>query len=153
MSNSHVFVGRSGVLAAIDVLHRQRWQKRAMTSAFHQDPREFLSDKQKLRLFAERKGRCHKCDHKLRSGERWIVEHVIALQNGGSNDWENLAITCFLCFPKKNAEDAAKAAKGRDVAVSCYLPSDQKQKKGRPLPGTKRSGWKHRMDGTWEKRG
>lgn len=30
--------------------------------------------------------------------------------------------------------------------------SSQRQKKGRPIPGSKRSGWKHKMSGAWERR-
>lgn len=123
-----------------------------MTHAFRHTPREYLTDHQKAALFLERGGRCHKCERKLKSGDKWIVEHVIALSCGGTNDWKNLAITCEWCLPKKNSEDAAKAAKIRAVAVSSVLPLDQRRKKGRPLPGSKRSPWKQKMSGQWERR-
>ena len=120
--------------------------------AFKHEPREYLTDHQKAALFLERGGKCHKCERKLRSGSKWIVEHLIALSCGGTNDWKNLGITCEWCLPAKNAEDAAKAAKIRAVAVASVLPTDQRRKKGRPLVGSKRSGWRRKMDGTLERR-
>ena len=124
------------------------------THAFRHEKREYLTDQEATELFLEKKGRCHKCERKIRAsaGEKWFREHHIALSTGGSNKWANWTITCEWCFPKKNAEDAAKTAKIRAVAVATIIPTDQRQKRGRPLAGTKRSGWKHKMSGEWVKR-
>lgn len=124
-----------------------------MTHPWKHEPREFLTNNEKVELFKERGGRCHRCTRKLYPGDLWIVEHIVALQNGGTNDWANLDVTGIkCCLKEKNAEDAAKAAKMRAVAVSTYLPTSEKKSKGRPMPGTKRSGLKKRMDGTVERR-
>lgn len=122
------------------------------THAFRHEPRQRLSDQQRAKLFLDRGGKCHACGRKLRSGDDWIAEHVTALQVGGGNEWANLAVTCAWCLPKKNATDAAKAAKGRAVAVASIIPTSQRQKKGRPIDGSKRSRWKKKMDGTVERR-
>lgn len=115
------------------------------------EPREFLTDQQKAKLFRERDGTCHRCTVKIR-GRRWYVEHLIALSGGGTNAWENLGVTCEACFPDKNREDAKKAAKGRAVAVSTIIPPSQRKRKGRPMMGSKASGWRKKLDGTVERR-
>ena len=71
-------------------------------TAFHTNPRKSLTDQQKAKLFLERGGRCHRCKRKLGPADVWIVEHVQALENGGTNDWENLTVTCAWCLPEKN---------------------------------------------------
>lgn len=118
------------------------------THAFKHERREYLTDQERAKLFLDRGGRCHKCSRKLGPADKWIVEHLIALQNGGTNDWSNLEVTCSWCVPKKNAEDASQAAKTRAVAVSHIVPTDQRRKKGPPIPGSRRSKYKRKMDGT-----
>lgn len=111
------------------------------THAFKNVPRKWLTDQQRARLFLERGGCCHKCSRKLGPADKWIVEHLLALQNGGTNEWENLTVTCSWCVPQKNAEDAAKAAKTRAIAVSHIVPrSERKQSRSsfrKKPPGTK----------------
>ena len=114
-------------------------------------PRETLTDHERAALFLRKRGICHRCTRKIRS-EVWYAEHLNALQTGGDNSKANWDVTCKNCFPLKNAEDAGKAAKSRAVAVSCYVPRSQRQSKWKPLPGSKRSGWKHKMGGGWERR-
>ena len=100
-------------------------------TAFHTNPRKSLTDQQKAKLFLERGGRCHRCKRKLGPADVWIVEHVQALENGGTNDWENLDLTCSWCLPEKNREDHGKAAKTRHVATKHIVPkSERKPKRG-----------------------
>ena len=120
--------------------------------AFKHEPRQPLTDQERVQLFLEKGGRCHRCTRKIMHGEKWYDEHVHSLGTGGSNKWFNRDVTCKNCFPIKNAEDAKKLAKGRAVAVSRIIPPSQRQKKGRPMPGSKRSGFRKRMDGTVERR-
>jgi 5-methylcytosine-specific restriction endonuclease McrA len=122
------------------------------THAFRHEPRQRLTDQQRARLFLERGGICHRCTAKIRQGRRWYDEHLIALENGGTNAWENRVLTCENCFAPKNAEDDKKAAKGRAVATACIIPPSQRQRKGRPMPGSRASGFRKRMDGTVERR-
>lgn len=65
----------------------------------------------RLRVFDRCQGRCGICDRKIRPGEGWTLEHVIALINGGKNAESNLDVTCNWCLPAKNAEDVAEKAK------------------------------------------
>jgi len=93
---------------------------------WHHTKRQTLSPQKRAKLFLERHGKCHRCTRILRPSDTWIVEHVIALENGGSNDWENLDITCSWCKPEKDAADHGKAAKSRRVATKHVLPKSQR---------------------------
>ena len=115
------------------------------------DDREYLTDAQKVELFMEKDGRCHRCTRKIRR-EKWYCEHLTALGLGGGNKKRNWAVTCANCFPEKNAEDAGKMAKMRAVAVSTYLPGNLKRGRWPPIPGSKRSKFRKRFDGTVERR-
>lgn len=111
-------------------------------TAFETTPRKRLTDQQKAKLFLERGGRCHRCKRKLRVGDKWTDEHVEALQNGGTNDWENRDICCDWCFKPKNAEDAKKAAKTRAVATKCIVPESLRQKSSLRKPEGMRWNWR-----------
>jgi 5-methylcytosine-specific restriction protein A len=116
------------------------------------EPRKRLTDHQRAAIFLNFGGICHRCERKLRSGDSWQLDHIIALENGGKDEPDNLAPCCDWCHKGKTAEDHGKAAKGRAVAVSTIIPRSQRQKKGRPMMGSKASGWRKRMDGTVERR-
>lgn len=45
----------------------------------------------KLRVFEAYEGRCYLSGVKIRPGDKWELEHVIALINGGENRERNLA--------------------------------------------------------------
>ena len=100
-------------------------------SAFHHDPRIRLTPQRVAKLFLERNGCCRECGRKLGPSDDYIVEHVIALENGGTNDWENLGITCSWCKPKKDAEDHGKAAGNRSKATKHFLSKSERQKRSR----------------------
>ena len=74
-----------------------------MRSPWHHEPRKFLTEQQAAKLFLERGGVCSQCGRKLMPADDWIVEHALALENGGTNDWSNLTLTCTWCKPKKDA--------------------------------------------------
>lgn len=69
----------------------------------------------RARVFERCGGKCHRCGRKINAGEKWTLEHVIALINGGRNAESNLSVTCDWCLPVKNAEDVAIKAKGAKV--------------------------------------
>ena len=81
-------------------------------------PRVRFTPQQVAKLFLERHGCCRECGRKLGPSDSWIVEHVIALENGGTNDLENLGITCSYCKPIKDARDHAQAGKQRRTATN-----------------------------------
>jgi 5-methylcytosine-specific restriction protein A len=99
-----------------------------MRSAWHHDPRIRLSQQQTAKLFVERGGRCRECGRKLGPADDYIVEHVTALECGGSNAWENLGITGLCCKAKKDAADHAQAGKQRRTATK-HLVSKSMRKR------------------------
>jgi 5-methylcytosine-specific restriction protein A len=101
------------------------------------------------RLFEAKGHRCHNCTRVIEPGQHWTLEHLIALINGGENRESNLGVTCDWCLPGKNAADVAekstvyrKRAKANGIKTTKYPP----------MPGTKASGWKRKMDGTLVRR-
>jgi len=69
-----------------------------------------VPDRVRLRVWDRAHGRCHRCGRKIGAAERWTLEHVVALINGGENRERNLNITCSWCLPDKNAADVAEKA-------------------------------------------
>ena len=100
-------------------------------SPWHHDPRIRLTEAKTVKLFIERGGCCgqKECGRKLGPKDDWIVEHIIALENGGTNEWDNLGITCTWCKPKKDADDHAQAASNRSKATKHFLPKSMRQSK------------------------
>lgn len=76
----------------------------------------------RVRVFERCGGKCHRCQRKIRPGEGWTLEHLIALINGGRNAEDNLSVTCDWCLPEKNAEDVAEKAKTYAVKAKHLLP-------------------------------
>lgn len=98
----------------------------------------------RLRVWDRCQGHCHMCGRKILVGERWVLEHLKALILGGRNAEDNLGLTCCNCLPIKNAADVSaksKVAKIRKKHIGAKA-------KGRPMAGSKASGWKKCMDGT-----
>jgi 5-methylcytosine-specific restriction endonuclease McrA len=92
--------------------------------------------------------RCHCCGRVIRPGEYWQLDHVVALINGGQNRESNLRPICRDCCYAKTALDVAKKAKVARVRQKHYGLKKPK----RPMPGSRASGFRKRMDGTVERR-
>lgn len=108
-------------------------------SPWHHEPRARLTNQQVAKLFFERGGRCCQCGRKLGPSCDYIVEHKIALENGGTNDWHNLDITgTKCCKDRKDAKDHAEAAKSRKAATRHVVSKSMRQKSGL----SKRDGYK-----------
>jgi hypothetical protein len=109
---------------------------------------------QKTALFLERGGKCEhpSCRRKLRPGDGYYFEHVLALECGGTDDDDNLQIWCHWHKAEKDAKDHGQAGKQRQTATKHFLPGSQKHTRTRPMPGTKRSGWKQKVSGDWVRR-
>jgi 5-methylcytosine-specific restriction protein A len=100
--------------------------------------RRRLTPTQRLRLFEEHKGVCALCGNPIRSGEKWIVEHIRPLGLGGTNDTSNLAPVHAACGDGKTHGkdgDAARIAKAKRVKMRSIGISRAKQKiPSRPFP-------------------
>jgi len=130
------------------------------TSPFHHNPRGSMTPQRRARIFAARSGVCGNqergkdnwgCGRKLRAGEEWSVEHDPALELGGVDKDEQCFVVCSWCRKPKDASDHGKAAKNRNVYTAVYVPRKYRTK-GRPMPGSKASGFKKKMDGSVERR-
>jgi HNH endonuclease len=80
----------------------------------------------------------------------WTCDHIQAVINGGANRERNLHPLCEWCEPPKTEADVHE--KSRSYRRQLRHAGIKLAPKGRPLPGTLASGWKHRMDGGWERR-
>ena len=118
-------------------------------SPWHHDPRIRLSDQKTAKLFLERGGTCGECKRKLGPSDDWIVEHIIALENGGSNDWDNLGLTCDRCKPLKDAADHGKAAKSRKSAARFVVSRSMRKSK---FACGRNSKFKQKLNGQIEER-
>ncbi len=90
------------------------------------------------------------CGRPLRPGDAWTCDHIQAVINGGANRESNLHPLCEWCEPLKTVVDMHE--KSRAYRKRLRHAGIKLAPKGRPLPGTIASGWKHRMDGGWERR-
>ena len=88
----------------------------------------------RLRVWERCEGRCHKCQRKIPVGDKWILEHLIALINGGANAESNLCLTCSWCKPIKDAEDVAEKAKTYAVKSKHLLPRKPSRLQSRGFP-------------------
>ena len=100
-----------------------------MTNPFQHVKRKDFTPQERAQVFALRGGKCHRCERKLTARDRWILEHVIALENGGTNDLENMDVTCSWCEPDKTAEDHAKAGHSRRAYTRHVVPSEFRRSK------------------------
>lgn len=102
----------------------------------------------RLRVFERADGRCHRCNRKISSGEKWTLEHLTALINGGENREQNLSVTCDWCVSAKNAEDVAEKSQTYKKKLSQHGIKKSKS----PVPGSRGTKWRRKMDGTVERR-
>ncbi len=100
------------------------------------------------RVFDRYHGACQACLRAIDRGE-WDCDHIIPLSLGGEHRESNLRPLCRWCHRMKTAREALERAKSNRVR---NRELGIRKTRGRPMPGTKASGWRHRMDGTWERR-
>lgn len=115
-----------------------------MRTPWHHDPRIRLSEQQTAKLFLERNGCCRECGRRLGTADDWIVEHVIALENGGTNSWDNLGITGMCCKASKDAKDHAQAGKQRRTATKHLVSKSMRQKSALSKRDGCKYDWKQR---------
>jgi 5-methylcytosine-specific restriction protein A len=108
-----------------------------------------IPDRVRIRVFEKYKGSCYRSGIKIRSGDQWDIDHIIALVNGGSHSEDNLAP--ILIGPHKEKTKADRKIQSRIYKIK-KRHLGLKKPKGRPMMGTKLSGWRRRFDGTVVKR-
>lgn len=90
---------------------------------FQHNARNRRTPQQRAAIFLARGARCYKCTRKLGPGDDWDLDHVLALENGGSDDDSNLAPICDWCHTAKTADDHETAGHGRRMATKHCVPS------------------------------
>lgn len=75
--------------------------------------------------------------------DRWEIEHVIPLAGGGTDDDDNCRPVLASAHLNKTKADLTRIAKGKRI--------EQKhkgaQRSARPMPGSRASKWKRKMNG------
>lgn len=79
------------------------------------------------RIFLDANGICCNCSQQIRQGEKWFVEHVESLAQGGADDDKNARPAHTKCKAAKDATDAASKAK-RDRLVTAGWDRQQRSK-------------------------
>jgi len=108
--------------------------------------REFPT-KVRVAAFQRADGKCEKCSARLTVG-KFAYDHRIADAIGGEPTLENCEVLCVGCHGEKTPIDIRAAAKIKRITRK-HIGAHQTR---RPMAGSKASGWRHRMDGSWEKR-
>lgn len=108
-----------------------------------------VPDRVRLRVFRDHCGRCAISGRKIGPSDAWDLDHEIPLALGGEHRESNLQPVLREAHRTKTAGDVAAKAKA-DRRAAKHLGLRQSK---RPLPGSRQSGWKRKMDGTWERRG
>ncbi len=99
-------------------------------NSFVHEKRGSMTPQRVLRIFLAHDGKCHKCSRKLTQRDDYHIDHVIALENGGTDEDSNLAPCCDWCHIEKTADDHALAGHGRRMAAKQFVPKRYRQNKG-----------------------
>lgn len=104
----------------------------------------------RLRVFERHDGICHLSGRKIMPGDAWDLDHITALINGGEHRESNLAPALRDKHREKTAADVAEKARTARIRAK-HLGI--KPKSSRPMPGSRASKWKRKMDGSVVLRG
>lgn len=97
----------------------------------------------RLRVFNQHDGRCYLTGKKIMPGDKWELEHVIALANGGENRESNLAPA--LVAPHKVKTRADRREQTRIATIRKHHIGIRKPSR---FPAARTSRWKKKIDGT-----
>ncbi len=106
--------------------------------------RRRLTPHQRLRAWENTGGICVVCD-RLIDGvrERWMVEHMRALELGGADDLSNMGPAHETCALSKTKEDHRRAVRAKRQKIRHIGAKTPKH----PLPFGKGSPWKRTLAG------
>ena len=94
-------------------------------------------------------GKCAHCQCKTGGSAGLEWDHIQPLMMGGDDEMANLQPLCRGCHRAKTREDVAHIAKSKRMQQRAAGISRQPRN---PVPGSKASPWKRRVDGTVVKR-
>lgn len=121
--------------------------------------RKPLTNKQRLQLLIANEGKCCICGQQIVGfRERWddydleqipfIDEHLKPLWCNGTNDFSNRGPAHEKCAREKTSKEATERSQGRKAAEFHFGAKRPKK----IMPGSRRSPWKQKADGTWVRR-
>lgn len=123
---------------------------RAVAEWIGRTPDSAIPDRVKDRVSQRVNDNCQRCVRRIGGKLQARFDHVIPLILGGENRETNLQLLCDECHAAKTRLDVklkAKVARVRKRRLGIVAP-----RKGRPMPGSRASGLRKRMDGTVERR-
>lgn len=97
----------------------------------------------RLRVFERHQGICHLTGRRIRPGDEWDIDHIVALINGGEHREANMAPALRSEHRIKTASDVKQKAKNdrvRKIHLGIRKPSR--------FPGSRDSKFKKKVDGT-----
>lgn len=113
-----------------------------MTSPFRHVPRRSMTAQRIARIHALRNGRCGTpgtdaqrpygdgCGRVFRPGDDYDVDHILALERGGTDDDDNLQLLCEGCHTLKTGEDHSEAGHMRRTYAKHVVPGRLRNKRG-----------------------
>ena len=98
-----------------------------MSNPFQHEKRHRFTPMERAKIFAAAGERCSACNRHLRIGDDWDlvegdIDHRIALENGGTNNPENMQVLCDWCHTPKTADDHRTASKSKRIYTSQRVP-------------------------------
>ena len=111
--------------------------------------RRHWSGNARLALLRKHALRCHICWGEIHIGEAWEVSHEIALKLGGADDDMNAKPAHRKCHRRITSEQDIPAIARAKRREANHLGAKRSR---RPMPGSRASGWRKKMDGTVERR-
>jgi 5-methylcytosine-specific restriction endonuclease McrA len=112
--------------------------------------RRRLTPHRRLRIWERAAGVCVLCERKIDGArERWIVEHIRALELGGTDDLANMAPAHEACALAKTGDDHRRAAQAKRQKIR-HIGAEAPK---RPLPFGRASRWKRTLSGKIVPRG
>jgi 5-methylcytosine-specific restriction endonuclease McrA len=106
--------------------------------------RSKLTPRLRLQVWESTGGVCVICELKIDgSRERWIAEHIRALELGGLDHLDNMGPAHEACARAKTRDDHKRAARAKRQKIR-FLGADVTR---HPLPFGRRSRWKRKLSG------
>jgi hypothetical protein len=111
--------------------------------------RHRLTRAARIRIFDTAEGKCAICALPIQVAEKWHIDHAIPLWQGGLDTEDNMRPAHDHCHIEKTMTEATMRAKETRVRAR-HLGIRKRIR--RPMPGSRASRWRKRMDGTVERR-
>lgn len=93
-----------------------------MSNPFQHEKRRRFTAQDRAKAYAVAGGKCANCTRKIMAGEDWDLDHIIALELGGTNDDCNMQVLCSFCHAGKTSDDHADAGHARRVYTKHNVP-------------------------------